>query len=289
MRIAPAGPAIADRSRMWRLDAGRMYLCDRGPEDGPPLLLIHGLLVHHYEFSRLLPELSRARRLLVPDLFGSGDSDAPTPAFAWGYDFGWHARTLIALLDRVGIDRLDVVGHSTGGTVAACLAAELGSRVRRLVLVDTVAYDMKLPFEGRVALFPRVGPALFKNVFRRAELRRYFAKVFSNPARIDEVAIDLYWDRLARPGHREAAHAMLERIVDMGGMSERFASILARTRIIWGSDDRIVPLADGERLAAVLPGARLEVINGCGHAPNEERPAELGALINDFLDPDALD
>ncbi len=288
MRIAPAGPAIADRSRMWRQSAGRLYLCDRGPEGGPPLLLIHGLLVHHYEFARLLPELSRGRRLLVPDLFGSGDSDAPTPGLAWGYDFDWHAKTLITLLDQVGVDRLDVVGHSTGGTIAACLAAELGERVRRLVLVDTVAYDMSLPLEGWVALFPRVGPALFKNVFRRAELRRYFTKVFSNPERLDEVAIDLYWDRLARPGHREAAHAMLEKLVDLGGLSGRFASIVAKTRIIWGSDDRIVPLSDGERLAALIPDAHLEVINGCGHAPNEERPEELGALINSFLDPDAL-
>jgi len=269
---------------MWAFDAGRMYLCERGPRSAPPLLLIHGLLVHHYEFVRLLPELG-TRRLLVPDLFGSGDSDAPSPEHAQGYSFAWHARTLIALLDRLGISRLDVVGHSTGGTIAACLAAALGSRVRRLVLLDTVAYDLNLPLEGRVALFPRVGPALFKNVFRRAELRRYFARVFADPSRIDELAIDLYWDRLARPGHREAAHAMIEHIVDMGELQGHLTSIQAETQVIWGADDSIVPLSDGQRLAAEIPGASIQTIEACGHAPNEERPAELGALIRDFFAP----
>ena len=269
---------------MWAFDPGRMYLCERGPTGAPPLLLVHGLLVHHYEFVRLLPELG-TRRLLVPDLFGSGDSDAPSPEQAEGYSFAWHAQMLVALLDRLGVGRLDVVGHSTGGTIAAHLAAMLGSRVRRLVLIDTVAYDLHLPIEGRVALLPRLGPALFKNVFRRAELRRYFAKVFADPSRIDEQAIDLYWDRLARPGHREAAHAMLEHLVDMGGLQGHLAAITAETQVIWGADDSIVPLTDGQRLAAEIPGASIRTIEGCGHAPNEERPVELGALIRDFLAP----
>ncbi len=282
------GPAVADRSQMWAFDAGRMYLCERGPLAAPPLLLVHGLLVHHYEFVRLLPELG-TRRLLVPDLFGSGDSDAPSPEQADGYSFTWHMQTLVALLDRLGVGRLDVIGHSTGGTIAAHLAAALGPRVRRLVLIDTVAYDLNLPLEGRVALLPRLGPALFKNVFRRAELRRYFAKVFTDASRIDEQAIDLYWDRLARPGHREAAHAMIERLVDMGGLQGHLASITAETQVIWGADDSIVPLTDGERLAAEIPGAALRTIEGCGHAPNEERPAELGALIRDFFAPDLGD
>lgn len=286
MRIGRFRPAVADRSRMWTLSHGRMYLCERGdaPGDAPPLLLIHGLLVHHYEFTRVIAELSRERRILAPDLFGSGDSDAPAPFDAEGYSFDWHARTLAELVDRLAIDRVDVLGHSTGGTVAAGVARVLGARVRRLVLVDTVAYDLRLPLEGRVALFPRVGPALFKNVYRRAELRRYFAKVFADAERIDERAIDLYWDRLARPGHREAAHAMLERLVDMEAVGATFEAIRAPTLVVWGEDDRIVPLEDGRRLAARIPGARLKVLPRCGHAPNEERPAELCALVRRFLD-----
>ncbi|MEZ4381703.1 MAG: alpha/beta fold hydrolase [Nannocystaceae bacterium] len=284
MRIGRFRPAVADRSRMWTLSHGRMYLCERGDDgDAPPLLLLHGLLVHHYEFTRVIAELSRERRILAPDLYGCGDSDAPEPLAAEGYSFDWHARTVAELVDRLGIDTIDVLGHSTGGTVAACLARVLGPRVRRLVLVDTVAYDLRLPIEGRVALFPRVGPALFKNVYRRAELRRYFAKVFADPTKIDERAIDLYWDRLARPGHREAAHAMLERLVDMAGLGATFEAIRAPTLAVWGEEDRIVPLADGRRLAARIPGAELEVLPRCGHAPNEERPAELCAAVRGFL------
>lgn len=283
MRIRPAAPAIVDRSRMLTLSHGRLYLSERGPAAAPPLLLIHGLLVHHHEFARIVPMLARAHRVLTPDLFGAGESDAPAPVIAEGYSFDWHARVLAELVDRLEIDRLAVVGHSTGGTIAACLAHVLGERVSRLVLVDPVCFDMSLPLEGWVALLPRVGPALFKNVYRRTELHRYFEKVFADPAKIDDDAIDVYWDRLARPGRREAAHAMLEHLVDMSPMGPRFAGIRAPTLLVWGAEDRIIPPSDGERLAALIPGARLEVIEGCGHAPNEECPEALVARIRGFL------
>lgn len=282
MKIAAFEPAIADRSQLWSLGQDRMYCCDRGDtvEGGPPaLLLLHGLLVHHHEFARIIPELARDRRVLAPDLLGCGESDAPAPEEAEGYAIEWHARALSRLLDRLGIAEVDVMGHSYGAAVAICLAAREPARVRRLALVDAVAFSLPLPIEGRLALLPGVGPALFKSVYRRADLRRYFGRVFADEGRIDEAAIDLYWDRLSRPGAREAAYAMLTQLVDLGALEGRIDQVEAPTAVIWGREDQVVPLDHGRRLVDRIPGATLEVIDGSGHAPNEERPAALVAAL----------
>ncbi|MGB1275768.1 MAG: alpha/beta fold hydrolase, partial [Nannocystaceae bacterium] len=68
-------PRPADRSKLYNLSAGRIYVCDRGPVDAPILVLLHGLLVHHYEYSRLIPLLEENYRVIAPDLMGCGNSD----------------------------------------------------------------------------------------------------------------------------------------------------------------------------------------------------------------------
>lgn len=297
MKIEGFEPAIADRSQLWSLGQDRIYLCDRGDagdprepldpldprgpggEGAPALLLLHGLLVHHHEFAKIIPALARDRRVLAPDLFGCGESDAPAPEEAEGYAIEWHARALCRLLDRLGVAVVDVVGHSYGAAVALCLAAREPARVRRLALVDAVAFSLPLPIEGRLALLPGIGPALFKTLYRRADLRRYFGRVYADEGLIDEDSVDLYWDRLSRPGAREAAYAMLTQLVDLDPLGARIDQVEAPTLIVWGSEDQVVPLEHGRRLAARLGGATLEVIEGSGHAPNEERPAALVAAL----------
>lgn len=282
-------PAIADRSQLVPLDFGRLFVRDLGPDDAdperPPLLLIHGLLVHGRAFHRLVPELAD-RRLLIPDLPGAGDSDRPPPVHCAGYSPVWLARALLALLDRLGVARVDVLGHSWGGAIAVCLADAAPERVGRLVLVDATCFAMPLPIEGRLALVPGVGPYVFKNLYRRADLARYLARAFSAPELIDPSDLDLYWDRLARTGGREAAYAMLTQLANddrMSAMLPRLRALACRTLVVWGDRDAIVPREHAERLAGAIDGARLAWVEGCGHAVAEERPEALGALVREHL------
>ncbi len=280
---APAPPE--DRSRLVPTAGGRIYVVDRGPRDGaaPPLLLLHGLLVTHHSFREIIDPLAADRRVLALDLPGCGESDRPPPDRAEGYALSWIAACIEEVLGALEIDRVDLVAHSFGGAVALHLATRRPRAVRRLVLVDTVVFPMELPLEGKLALLPRLGPFVFKQLYRRTDLRRYLSKVFSTPELLDERAVDVYWDRLGRDGGRETAYAMLEQMTRLDALSERLGRVEAPTLVVWGDRDRLMPVGIGERIVELLPQAALAVVEGCGHAVAEERPGALLELLREHL------
>lgn len=279
---APALPP--DRSRLVLTAGGRMFAVDRGPLSSgpPPLLLLHGLLVTHHAFRAILDPLAmgtpthpEGRRVIALDLLGCGESDRPDPDRAEGYALPWLAARVDEALGALGVERFDLLGHSFGGAVALQLASAAPERVRRLVLVDAVAFPMELPLEGKMALVPRLGPLLFTQLYRRADLRRYLLRTVSTPELLDERAVDVYWDRLGRDGGREAAYAMLLQLTQLPGLRERLPRVSAPTLVVWGDRDALLPVEIGEQLVALLPQASLAVVEGCGHAVAEERPDAL--------------
>lgn len=283
MSVAPRPP---DRSRLVPTAGGRVFAVDRGPLHGerPPLVLVHGLLVTHHAFRAVLEPLAADRRVIALDLPGCGESDRPPPDEADGYALEWLGARVDEALGALGVDRCDVLAHSFGGAVAVELALAVPALVRRLVLVDAVVFPMELPVQGKLALVPRLGPMVWKQLFRRTELRRHLARVLSTPELLDERAVDVYWDRLGREGGREAAHAMLQRMAELDPGGTRLARVRAPTRVVWGDRDALMPVATGERLARALPDARLVVVEGCGHAVPEERPDALVERAREHLD-----
>lgn len=276
-------PRPKDRSRLHDLgDAGgRMYVCDRGPIDAPTLVLLHGLLVHHYEFRHLIPRFAGDYRVIAPDLPGCGNSDHRPPEACSGYTVEFMAQAVCSLLDRLDLrGPLHLLGHSFGGAIAGLIARERGDS---LCLLDSSCFDMELPLEGKLAMLPKVGPLVFTRVFGRSDLRRYFNRVFADPRQIDELAIDIYWDRLARPGAREAAYAMMIQLPDLRDVTARFRDIRCPTAVVWGERDELIPVEHGERLAALIAGSSFQTIAGCGHAPNEEAPGSLAAVLEEHL------
>jgi pimeloyl-ACP methyl ester carboxylesterase len=237
--------------------------------------------------------------VIAPDFLGCGASDRPPPDRCEGYSLRWLAGTIDALLRSSALELVaaggaprpvHVLGHSLGGAVATLLVAGRGSLAARdgltlatLTLVDSSCFTMPMPLEGRLALLPHVGPLVFHRLYRRGDLRRYFTRVYSSPQLVDEGAVSVYWDQLTRQGGREAAYAMLQELSELDAMSARFCEIAVPTLVVWGELDALIPLAMGRRLADLIPGARFEVIAGCGHAPNEERPAELAELLRQHV------
>ncbi len=303
-----------DRSRLLPLAPGRIWVQDTGPAEpesplGPPLLLLHSILLTGWDFRFIADPLALAgRRVLAPDLFGCGNSDRPPPADAAGYGFEWHAELLITMLERLGIDEIDLLGHGYGGAVAIHLARLLARtsrpvRVRRLILVAPycLAVEAPIALPGPMPRLRRAwrwvgfSPLVFRTAFRRADLRRFLRRSLSTEDLLDrpEFAddVDVYWDRLCRDGGLEAVEAMLAALDALhddirDGVRARLhaamASLAVPTMVVWGDRDAIIPTPLAEPTLALLPDAELRIIEGCGHAPHRERPQALLRALEGF-------
>jgi pimeloyl-ACP methyl ester carboxylesterase len=118
------------------VDAGdlRVHLAEAGPQDGEPVLLLHGWPQHWYEWRGVVPALSERYRLLMPDLRGLGWTQATED----GYEKENLARDQLALLDALGIERVKLIGHDWGGYAAFLLCLLAPERVERLVALNII-------------------------------------------------------------------------------------------------------------------------------------------------------
>jgi pimeloyl-ACP methyl ester carboxylesterase len=255
----------------------------RSAGSGPTLLLVHGYLVSQRSWEAVLPALAERFTVIAFDLPGHGESDRPA---SFPYTLDAFAHTTIGLLDALGIARARLCGHSFGGSVALAAAARAPERIERLVGVCPITYAIRFPLEGRLALLPVVGEHLFKRLYSRRDLRRYFrGSVYLDPALPTEEALDFYWERLNRPGGRDASYRTLQTLAHVEPAIESSPRrVRCPVRLVWGAQDRIVPRADAERLRAALPTPpELAVVEGSGHAPQEERPEAFLAAVLPFL------
>lgn len=250
---------------------------------GPPLVLIHGFLVSHREWLPMLPALTRDFRVIALDLPGFGQSEKPARG-GYPYTREAFAETVADLMSHLGVARAHVCGHSMGGSIALTLAADRPELVDRLVVIDSACFPFDVPLKGRLPLLPVVGPFLFKKLYGRALLRDYFRnEVWSGHPGMDLAQVDAYFDAFDPPEAREAAYACLRTTTDLASLGPKIPRVRAKTLVVWGDDDRIFPLALGQRLAREIPAARLRVVAHSGHAPNEEHPAATAELVTEFL------
>ena len=123
MTVSDSGPHVkgdteATESSTLPLDGGNIYACQDGPRDAPALLLIHGSASSTHSWDMLVPILTRSHRVIRIDLLGHGRSAKPAGP---SYEIPDQARRVGAALDRLGVKRAIVVGHSSGGAVATAL------------------------------------------------------------------------------------------------------------------------------------------------------------------------
>jgi pimeloyl-ACP methyl ester carboxylesterase len=282
-----APPSLAPLARELRGPSLRLYYYEAG--DGPqlPLLLLHGLGDDADSWRRVLPALAARRRVLAPDLPGFGRSDKPRRA----YTSAFFARVIAGMLDALGVERVALIGSSLGAGVAQRLALLQPGRVGQLVLIDGgLRTRATLPPRP---LWPFLTPLLGERAYASlrasqdaayATLAPYYASLEGLPAEDRAFLRERVWDDGQRGAFLSALRCLsLERVLLAPVFRRRLARLAVPTALIWGDRDRIVDRAEGEALAALLPAAAFHLIGDCGHLPQQERPAQLLALLEQIL------
>jgi 4,5:9,10-diseco-3-hydroxy-5,9,17-trioxoandrosta-1(10),2-diene-4-oate hydrolase len=276
--ISEAGYSVGD------LDAGGGRIRYLRTGAGPPVVLLHGFAASIYTWKDVIPALAASHEVVALDFPGFGDSSIPRPL-----DVAAYPGHVLAVMDRLGIGRASLVGNSLGGLVAIELAAEHPARVERLVLLDSAGFNLApedRPRLLRIVGSPAVAPLLARLPVRRRLVAFGLRQVFHDDGLVTDERIDAYARPMMRPGAIAATAELLAGRVP-GSIEDRLARVRAPVLILWGREDRWIPMAHARRFADLLPGARLAILDGCGHVPQEEKPAEVARRIAEFIRPGA--
>jgi pimeloyl-ACP methyl ester carboxylesterase len=235
--------------------------------DGPPLLYFHG--AGTYWWLPAHDRLAARRRVLLPVHPGFGRSPAREEIESMD-DLVFHA---LDVLDALRLERVDMVGLSLGGWLAAELAVRHPERLGRLVLVD--AAGTRVPGVERPDLFlcppARARELLFADP--ASELARTVVPDAPPPDRLET----------ALRGREAAARLLWNPHVQYRKLTSRLHRVTAPTLIVWGAQDRLLPLALGEAYQRGIAGSRLVTLERCGHLPPLEQPERFAEIVLEFL------
>jgi pimeloyl-ACP methyl ester carboxylesterase len=271
------------RDHFTLIDGVRIHWADVGePSTSTPLVLLHGLVNSSLTWSAVAPLLAADRRVLMPDLPGHGRSGRPNA----GYSLDWYARTVARWLQRVGVERADVVGHSFGGGIAQMLLLECPQRIRRLVLVAAGGLGKGVGWWLRLASLPGVVEHLgqpFMALGTRLALRGAKGGVTAE----DVAALGAY---NSQAGTARAFARSVRDVIDWRGQLRHFAhrageiEQLPPMLVLWGDRDGVIPFAQGRAFAESLHGACFRAFPGSGHYLHNEQPEEFVRVVRTFLD-----
>jgi pimeloyl-ACP methyl ester carboxylesterase len=255
---------------------------EAGESSAPPLLLIHGFASSNLVWSKVLLQFAEAGfRVIAPDLLGYGYSGKPRHL---DYTITSQAKMVVGLCKQLGIVRLCLVGSSYGGAVAATIALDHPELIEKLVLVGAVTNNKPTRYMlMRLFGSPIIGDILSPLVVgSRRLLRMRMKRVYDRHAwELDERRVQARHLPLRTRGTHRAIIRTVRRW-DAERISRDAHLLNQPTLIVWGENDREVPLADGEHLQQEIPNSRLFVFRECGHLPHEEYPEEFTKLVSEF-------
>ncbi len=270
----------------WVPAAGRpVNVLDIG--EGEAVVFLHGLSGCWQNWLENIPPLAADHRVIAIDLPGFGESPMPAAAIS----VSGYARIVVELLDTLGVQRATIVGNSMGGFVACEMAIRFPARVQRLVLVAAAGLSLRhMRHERRRGLRARAENLLFFGlgrlaartdlVVRSRRLRRgLLLLVAAHPERLPGPLILEQAHGAGKPGFDDALDAMTAYPI-----RDRLGEIRCPALIVWGAEDRLVPVRDAAEFAWLIPDARKVLYPDTGHMVMLERPQRFNADVRAFIE-----
>jgi len=260
----------------------QVHVRDEGPRDDPlPIVLLHGTSDSLHTWDGWAAQLRGQRRVIRFDLPGFGLT-GPGPTADYSIDA--YVRFVAAVLDGLQAPRVVLGGNSLGGEIAWRAAWAMPQRVAQLILVDAAGYPLQaqeLPLGFAWAHVAGVRTAL-QYLLPRGLVLASVRSVYANPSKVTPELVDRYYDMALRPGNRRALGQRLE-AMQGDDVSGRIRALTLPTLVLWGAQDRLIPVELGRRFARDIAGAKLVVFDGLGHVPHQEDPGRTVAEVQRFL------
>lgn len=261
-----------------------VHVRDEGLRNAPALFLVHGSNASLHTWEPWVERLKGKYRIVSMDLQGHGLT-GPIPSGC--YTPTCMAATVEAVRAKLGIERIAIAGNSMGGSVSIAYALAHPERVAALILVDSsgapVKRDGPPPLGFRIAQTP-VLRDLGAVITPKSVIGETLEKSVSVKSVASDVAITRYWELLRAPGNREAT---MQRFAGYGPSKltpESFAALKGTpVLILWGAEDRVIPVAAADWFKAAVPNAEVLVYPKIGHVPHEEAPDRSAADVDAFL------
>ena len=240
--------------------------------DRKDLVLLHGLGASAERWLRVIPDLTKHFRVIVPDIIGFGYSDKPTVE----YTMEFFIKFFENFLKNLDIDKLNIVGSSFGGHLATEFAIRYNDRVEKLVLAAPAGMmrtsTRHLDQYIMAALYPTYENAL-----------RAFIEMAYDPSIVTEDTIKDFVNRMRLPNAKYSFMSTLLGMRDSPPLPGRLSNILSPTLLVWGDNDRTIPLDYSQKYTKEIPHSALVVIRNCGHTPYVEKSTEFNRAILRFL------
>ena len=265
------------------IDGTPVNYVDIGEGELEPIVFVHGLGGQWQNFLENIPRAAQERRVIALDLPGFGRTPEPADKIT----ISGYGRCVDALCEKLSLGRVDIVGNSMGGFVAAEVAIQFPERIDQLILVSaagiTSADIARRPIltVGRIATaVVSYGAAGHRHIASRPKSRHMaLALVARYPSLLRaDLAYEGFFKGAGKPGFDDALRACLEY-----DFRDRLPEIRQPTLIVWGEKDSIIPVKDAAEFERLIPDSRKVVMRDTGHIPMAERPSTFNDLMMDFL------
>ncbi len=261
------------------LDGHSTHYIEKGA--GEPVILIHGFFFNSYLWNKNIDALADKFKVYAIDLWGFGYSTRDP--MEYGYPL--YADQLLKFMDALDIQKASLVGQSMGGGTSIFFSVNHRDRVNKLILVDPAGMPNPLPILGKITNLPKVGEFLLgmkSDFYRKMVLSTTFIhdkgviteSYFENVTRFQKIKGTT--EILLKILRKQFFHTLPDEIHRLGEMD---VPIL----IIFGRQDKAVPLERGKEMHKVLRGSRLEIFEQAGHCPHDEQSQKFNQLAVDFL------
>jgi pimeloyl-ACP methyl ester carboxylesterase len=261
------------------LDGRRTHYIEKG--EGEPIILLHGFLYDSYLWATNIDALATRFKVYALDLWG------------WGYstreplDYGYqlYADQVLSFMNKLGIKRASLVGQSMGSGTAILFSVQHRERVNKLVLVAAAGLPNPIPLIGKFFNLSGIGEFMLgwnTDFVRKAGLRDFFIHN-------KELLTDSYFENVTRPHkiqNSNEVYLSIQRKQFFDKLSDeirRLAELDVPVLLVWGRQDKALPVRLGQDMHRILKGSRLEILDNAGHVPNFERAETFNQLAVNFL------